>query len=351
MRRCASSASAAWSRASRSSSISPPSCRCIEWSRALAREGVATFVISVPNDAFWSMQNPHHATSWGEGAFEELRRLLPDEQTLLRQVALSGSAALAWDAPSSDYELAVAVGGEGAVPTHFVAAYGPRHAELRRGALVTQADMLEQRRWERQRENDLALMQKVARGLRRDDRGTAARAARADGLVRGVAKVHPRARARARPAALGRLAGRAPGELAGAHGGGRGGRGWGGPARHRGSRREGRLPRQRPPALRGRGGGDPARAAPQHAPGLGRDAGAGARRGGRELARLRAPSPPARAHPRGGAAGALRRRACDLVGDRVHALRARGRAPRVLRAEPRGPLLPGATRRSGSARR
>ena len=134
----------------------------IEWSRSLAREGVATFVISVPNDAFWSMQNPHHATSWGEGAFEELRRLLPEEQTLLRQVALSGSAALAWEAPSSDYEVAVAVGGEGAVPTHFVAAYGPRHEELRRGALVTQADMLEQRRWERQRESDLAVMQALS---------------------------------------------------------------------------------------------------------------------------------------------------------------------------------------------
>jgi hypothetical protein len=136
----------------------------VEWSRALARDGVATFVISVPNDAFWSMQNPHHATSWGEGAFEELRRLLPAEQTLLRQVALSGSAALAWEAPRTDYDLTVTVGGEGAVPTHFVAAYGPRHEELRQGALATQADMLEQRRWERQRENDLALMQKVAEG-------------------------------------------------------------------------------------------------------------------------------------------------------------------------------------------
>jgi SAM-dependent methyltransferase len=136
----------------------------VEWSRSLAREGVATFVISVPNDAFWSMQNPHHATSWGEGAFEELRRLLPSEQTLLRQVALSGSAALSSDAPPTDYEVAVTVGGEGAVPTHFVAAYGPGHEELRRGALVTQADMLEQRRWERQRENDLALMQQVAEG-------------------------------------------------------------------------------------------------------------------------------------------------------------------------------------------
>ncbi len=134
----------------------------VEWSNELAREGTATFVISVPNDAFWSIKNPHHRTSWGDGAFEELQRLLPAERTLLRQVSLAGSAALGWDAAAADYELAVSVGGEGMVPTHFIAAYGPRHEQLWRGALATETDMLEQRRWERQRENDLALMQKVA---------------------------------------------------------------------------------------------------------------------------------------------------------------------------------------------
>src|SRR5512132_2602268 len=40
---------------------------------------VHTVVLSVPNDAFWSIENPFHPTSWGEGAFEELRRLLPGE--------------------------------------------------------------------------------------------------------------------------------------------------------------------------------------------------------------------------------------------------------------------------------
>ena len=48
------------------------------------------------------------------------------------------------------------------MPTHFIAAYGPRHDELWRGALGIQTDMLEQRRWERQRENDVAVMQKLA---------------------------------------------------------------------------------------------------------------------------------------------------------------------------------------------
>src|SRR5439155_4885616 len=70
----------------------------MEWSSMLARERGATFVLSVPNDAFWSIQNPHHLTAWGEGAFEELRQLLPADHTLLRQVALSGSAMVSWDA-------------------------------------------------------------------------------------------------------------------------------------------------------------------------------------------------------------------------------------------------------------
>ncbi len=134
----------------------------LEFSSALAREHGATVVISVPNDAFWAIKNPYHLASWGEGAFEELRALLPAEHTLLRQVALTGSAMVAWDAPAETHELAVTAGGEGTVATHFIAAFGPRHRELRSGALALQADMAAQRRWERQRENDLALMQKVA---------------------------------------------------------------------------------------------------------------------------------------------------------------------------------------------
>ncbi len=68
------------------------------WASALAQEHGVTFLISVPNDAFWSIQNPHHRTSWSEGAFEELRSLLPGEHTLLRQVALAGSALVGWEA-------------------------------------------------------------------------------------------------------------------------------------------------------------------------------------------------------------------------------------------------------------
>lgn len=129
----------------------------LEWSGPLARAGAATFVLSVPNDAFWSIKNPYHATSWGEGAFEELRLLLPPERTLFRQVSLAGSAFVDWDASLESHDLRVNVGGAPSVATHFVVAFGPRHRELERGVLAAQTDLLAQRRWERQRESNLAI--------------------------------------------------------------------------------------------------------------------------------------------------------------------------------------------------
>ncbi|MGH2881043.1 MAG: methyltransferase domain-containing protein [Solirubrobacteraceae bacterium] len=133
----------------------------LEWSGALAREGKATFAISVPNDAFWAIDNPYHQSTWSEGAFEELHRLLPAEHTLLRQVALSGSALCAWEAAAREaHKLEVQIGGPEAIATHFIAAFGPRHDELRSGALAAQTDMLEQRRWERQRESNVALAER-----------------------------------------------------------------------------------------------------------------------------------------------------------------------------------------------
>jgi hypothetical protein len=131
----------------------------LEWSREFSRDHGATFVMSVPNDAFWSIQNPHHRTMWGEGAFAELCELLPVERTLMRQVAISGSAMLDDSAARVQEELPVWLGGDDAVATHFVASFGPRHGDLGTGALAVQAAMLEQRRWERQREVNVALAQ------------------------------------------------------------------------------------------------------------------------------------------------------------------------------------------------
>ena len=133
----------------------------LEWAADLARNGQATFLLSVPNDTFWSIANPYHMSSWGEGAFEELRRLLPSPHTLVRQVALTGSALVCWDRATERHDLSVQIGGDAAVATHFLAAFGPRHDRLSGGALAVQADLMEQRRWERQRESNLALAENV----------------------------------------------------------------------------------------------------------------------------------------------------------------------------------------------
>ena len=50
-----------------------------------------------------------------------------------------------------------------AVPSHFLAAFGPRAAEVVPLATVAQVDLGEQRRWVRQRESDNALVNDLIR--------------------------------------------------------------------------------------------------------------------------------------------------------------------------------------------
>ena len=54
------------------------------------------------------------------------------------------------------------------VPTHFLVAFGPEAERLRGAADVADADLLEQRRWERQRESDLAHLQATEQWLRNE---------------------------------------------------------------------------------------------------------------------------------------------------------------------------------------
>jgi hypothetical protein len=119
----------------------------------LAERERASVVVSVPNDAFWAIENPHHATAWGDGAVEELRSLLPSEHVLAHQVALQGSALVrSGEATEEVASVRIADG----VPTHFLLAFGPDAGMLATAPRVVQADLTEQRRWERQRESDLA---------------------------------------------------------------------------------------------------------------------------------------------------------------------------------------------------
>jgi SAM-dependent methyltransferase len=113
-------------------------------------------VLSVPNDAFWAIENPHHLTTWSEGAVEELRSMLPADHVLASQVALHGSALAR--AGEETREVASVTIGDG-VPSHFLVAFGPAADELAAAPRVVQTDLLAQRRWERQRESDLHLLQ------------------------------------------------------------------------------------------------------------------------------------------------------------------------------------------------
>lgn len=129
----------------------------VEMLAGLATEHDTTVLLSVPNDAFWALENPYHETMWGEGAFDELRRLLPEGTQLVRQVALSGSAVVPVDAPAQT-TVQVTVDPAG-VPSHFLAVMGPRAAEVTVAAGVGQTDLDGQRAWERQREADVAFLQ------------------------------------------------------------------------------------------------------------------------------------------------------------------------------------------------
>jgi SAM-dependent methyltransferase len=100
----------------------------------------ATVILSVPNDAFWATENPHHRTMWGEGAFAELQSLLPEGHTVAPQVQLSGSA--------------IAGDDSGRVPTHFLASWGAAAPEGVRDVVPTDLDA--QRDWVRRREADLS---------------------------------------------------------------------------------------------------------------------------------------------------------------------------------------------------
>ncbi len=121
----------------------------------LATERDFTIVLSVPNDAFWPIESPWHKTMWGEGSFEELRRLLPADHVVIQQVPLQGSALIPEGADAATPG-AFTARGDG-VPSHFIAAFGPRAPEVGARSDVAQADLAEQRRWERQREANLAI--------------------------------------------------------------------------------------------------------------------------------------------------------------------------------------------------
>ncbi len=130
----------------------------------LAEQGW-TVLLSVPNDAFWALENPYHETMWGEGAFEELRRLLPADAVVARQIPLDGSHIVLDDA-GRELALPPVPLRPDAVPSHFLAAFGPRGGELAERALAIPSDLDGRRTWERQRESTLAVLEAELEELR-----------------------------------------------------------------------------------------------------------------------------------------------------------------------------------------
>ena len=99
------------------------------------------------------------------GERRSIRIRLPEDHVVLHQVSLQGSATV----PESDGTLEMPVAaraGTDAVPTHYLMAFGPRARELRPAAGVAQVDLEAQRRWERQRESDLAVFEDLEQRYR-----------------------------------------------------------------------------------------------------------------------------------------------------------------------------------------
>jgi SAM-dependent methyltransferase len=126
-----------------------------------------TVVLSVPNDAFWALENPYHHTMWGEGAFAELRSVLPADAIVARQVPLDGShLVVEGAAPAMTLDVPPVTPRADAVPSHFVVAFGPRAPKLVSRALAIPSDLDGRRTWERQRESTLAVLEAELAELR-----------------------------------------------------------------------------------------------------------------------------------------------------------------------------------------
>ncbi len=118
----------------------------------------ATVLLRVPNTPLTGQRG---ASTWGEGALEELRGLLPDGHVVLHQVPLRGAAIV-----TRPGVLAVEVGvEEHHVPSHFLAAFGPRAQELAGAAAVAPADLAAERAEHARLRSDVAFLEARVREL------------------------------------------------------------------------------------------------------------------------------------------------------------------------------------------
>jgi hypothetical protein len=128
---------------------------------ALSAESGATVVLTVPNHAFGIDGEAQPASAWGEGAVEELRRLLPGDHVVLHQVALRG-AALVPEGARARLDITVDMDAPSAAPVGFVIAFGPRAARLAPTADAGPADLGAERAHERARTAELDVLRAAA---------------------------------------------------------------------------------------------------------------------------------------------------------------------------------------------
>ena len=122
-----------------------------------ARERGATVVLALPNDALGDATPT--PTTWTEGALAELRGLLPEGHVAAGLYDLRG-AAVVREGGSAPAEAPVEAAAE--VPVGWLVAFGAHADALGEAAAVAPVDTLEQRRWERAREADLAFFRAAA---------------------------------------------------------------------------------------------------------------------------------------------------------------------------------------------
>ena len=130
----------------------------------LAETQDATVVVGVPNDAVGDGGAPEgRRTTWDEGAFAELRSMLPADHAVWHQLALRGTAVVP-DGHEGLHEGAVALTDDG-VPVAFLAVFGPLAGELAPAVGVVQADVAAERAARRAADAELAVLRARLAGL------------------------------------------------------------------------------------------------------------------------------------------------------------------------------------------
>jgi SAM-dependent methyltransferase len=127
----------------------------VELLLALGAEG-ATVILSVPDDAAGSLDDPHRATAWSAGAAEELRRLMPDGAVVARPVPVRAAAIVVDGASAPLGTIAVAADQPAA---HHLLAFGPDAARLTPVSHAHAAPLDDERADARRRESDLAYLE------------------------------------------------------------------------------------------------------------------------------------------------------------------------------------------------